>query len=192
MHTTSRVAVAGMLVGLISSLPRLAPQDPAKPAPEKPAPARAAAKAEDVASIDAILGALYGCISGPVGQARDFARMRSLFADGARLLPTRLRGNGLAVRALSVDDYVNMAGDNLVQVGFREVEITRRVDQFGGIAQVFSTYASYRGDEKEPFARGINSIQLSFDGKRWWVQSILWQDESAAHPIPATFLPAPK
>ncbi len=190
MHTTSRVAVVGMLLGLLSSLPRLAPQDPAKPAQDKPA--RAAAKAEDVASIDAILGALYGCISGPVGQARDFARMRSLFADGARLLPTQARGDRLAVRALSVDDYVNMSGDSLVQMGFREVELTRRVDQFGGIAQIFSTYASYRGDEKQPFARGINSVQLSFDGKRWWVQNILWQDESAAHPIPAAFLPTPK
>lgn len=190
MHVRNLIAVVGLLTGLVSLSPADAAQDPARQ--ESKPPSRPDAKPEDVASIDAILGALYASISGPVGQARDFARMRSLFADGARLLPTQERGKAFVLRALSVDDYVTLAGENLQKIGFREVEIARRVDAFGAIAQVFSTYASYRGEETAPFARGINSVQLSFDGKRWWVQSILWFGESDQHAIPAEFLPGAK
>jgi uncharacterized protein (DUF779 family) len=27
------------------------------------------------------------------------------------------------------------------------------------------------------------------DGKRWWIASATWQDESARHPIPKEYLP---
>jgi len=54
---------------------------------------------------------------------------------------------------------------------------------------VFSTYESRRtlNDEK-PFMRGINSFQLWYDGKRWWVITILWQGESPDTPIPEKYI----
>jgi hypothetical protein len=36
--------------------------------------------------------------------------------------------------------------------------------------------------------RGINSIQLFNDGKRWWILSIYWQHESKQHPLPKEYL----
>ncbi len=41
----------------------------------------------DVASMDAIVSALYDVISGPRQQPRDWSRMRLLFAPGARVIP---------------------------------------------------------------------------------------------------------
>lgn len=52
------------------------------------APATIAADPTDVASADAIVAALYDVISGPAGQKRNWDRFRSLFAPGARLIPT--------------------------------------------------------------------------------------------------------
>ena len=51
--------------------------------------------------------------------------------------------------------------------------------------QIFSTYES-RHDAKDakPFARGINSFQLYYDGSRWWVVTILWQEETPENPLP--------
>ena len=44
--------------------------------------------------------------------------------------------------------------------------------------------------ELEPIhLRGINTLQLMFDGKRWWIVSLMWQAESADMPLPATYLP---
>ena len=90
---------------------------------------------------------------------------------------------------MTPDDYVSRSGPFLEKNGFHEREMARHVDQFGNIAQVFSTYQSFhKKDDKEPFMRGINSFQLLNDGKRWWVLNIYWQQESAENPIPKQYL----
>ena len=74
--------------------------------------------------------------------------------------------------------------------GFFEKEVARRVERFGNIAHVFSTYESRRhADDPQPFARGINSIQLMNDRNRWWVVTVFWQAERPENPIPAKYLP---
>jgi hypothetical protein len=45
--------------------------------------------------------------------------------------------------------------------------------------------------EKPKQSRGVNSIELYFDGARWWISSVMWQSEDEEHPIPATLLPSP-
>src|SRR5438552_15817010 len=68
----------------------------------------------DVASADAIIAALYDVISGPAGQARDWNRFRSLFARGARLIPSR-RAQGEPPRpvVLTPDEYAQRAAPGL-------------------------------------------------------------------------------
>jgi hypothetical protein len=149
------------------------------------------AKPEDVGSIDAIIAALYDVISGPAGQARDWNRMRSLFIPGGRLMPTAVRPDGSVVtRMMEVNDYIATSGPMLERVGFSEREIARRVEQFGHIAHVFSTYEG-RMETEPTVIRGINSIQLLNDGTRWWVVSVYWESERPDNPLPAQYLPAP-
>lgn len=150
-----------------------------------------AARAQDVASIDAIVRALYDVISGPAGE-RDWARFRSLFLPGARLVPasTRNRPEGRPVTILTVEDYIQRTGAFFRQSGFFEQESARRTERFGNIAHVFSTYESRRAAaEPEPFARGLNSIQLVQDQGRWWVANITWDEERPDNPIPANYRP---
>jgi hypothetical protein len=159
-----------------------------------PAPAGAPAPAPrpaDVASVDAILTALYDVISGPAGQKRDWDRMRSLFAPNARLIPTGKRQDGsYGMRVWDVEQYIATAGAGLETNGFFEKEIARKQERYGNVVHAFSTYESRRAaaDEK-PFARGINSIQLWNDGQRWWVVSVFWEGERPDNPIPAGYLP---
>ena len=90
---------------------------------------------------------------------------------------------------LDVDGSIARTREYREKTGFFETEIARRTEQFGSIAHVWSTYESrHAKDEAKPFMRGINSIQLFFDGDRWSIVSISWQHESAADPIPATYL----
>lgn len=143
----------------------------------------------DVASIDAIVAALYDVISGPVGQPRDWNRLRSLFIPGGRMIPVGERADGSAgMRLMEVNDYIALSGQLLVEKGFQERELARRSERFGKIAHVFSTYEGrLAGDEHA--VRGINSIQLMHDGKRWWVVSIMWQAENPKLGLPAEYLP---
>jgi len=155
-----------------------------------PTPEAILPKAEDVASMDSVMKATYDVISGPAGQKRDWGRMRSLFAPRAMLgAAVKTQKGELRYVPMSVDDYIKQAGPYLETHGFFERELSRHVDTFGNIAQVFSTYESKNKiDDKKPIERGINSFQLFNDGKRWWVVSIYWQGEDPTTPIPKKWL----
>lgn len=185
--TVARGARAAILAAALGTLSPavLAAQAGATPAPPP------AAKAEDVSSPEAILTALYDVISGPAAQARDWNRFRSLFAPGARLIPTRLRPDGGAsATAITPDDYATTIGPRLEQNGFFEREIHKTVEQFGNVMHAFSTYESRRkADDAQPFSRGINSIQLLKDGNRWWIVTVYWDSERPGNTIPAKYLP---
>jgi hypothetical protein len=145
----------------------------------------------DVASIDAVITAAYDVISGPAGKKRDWDRERSLYYPGARLIPTAKPGtnDGLAPQILDVEGFIARVEPYFAEHGFFEKETARRTEQFGHIAQVWSTYESrHDADDPEPFGRGINTIQLFYDGNRWWIVNIFWQQESAEDPIPEKYL----
>lgn len=149
----------------------------------------------DVASLDAIMKAVYDVISGDAGKPRDWDRFRSLFHKDARLIPSgkNAQTGVIAARVLTPEDYVTRSGPVLEKDGFHERELARHVDQYGNIAQVFSTYHAFRkSTDKDPFLRGINSFQLLNDGKRWWVLTIYWQAETSDNPIPKAFLKSSK
>jgi hypothetical protein len=147
-------------------------------------------RAADGDSIDSLTRAVYDAISGPAG-ARDWARFRSLFAEGARLIPIRVTQGSAAPAVMSVEDYVQRAGANFEKNAFYEAEASRRVETFGNIAHVFSTYESRRAPGEKPFARGINSFQLVKDGNSWKVMTILWDSEREGNPIPEKYLAGP-
>jgi hypothetical protein len=140
------------------------------------------AKPEDVKSLDSILVAIYDVISGPAGD-RDWNRFRSLFVPEARLTSATKKKDG-SIFLTDVEGYARGAGAYFKTHAFYESAIVNRVERFGNIAQVFSSYASRNAPNEKPFARGINSIQLFNDGSRWWVISILWDEESPNNPLP--------
>lgn len=145
----------------------------------------------DVASIDSIMKAVYDVISGEAGQARDWDRFRTLFHKDARMIPSgKNQTTGVTgANALTPEDYIKRVDPVFAKDGFFEREMARRVEQYGNIAHVFSTYESFRkAGEKTPFMRGINSFQLLNDGKRWWVVTIFWLGETPENPIPKQYL----
>lgn len=153
------------------------------------------ALASDVESIDAVITATYDVISGPAGKKRDWDRERSLFVPGARLIPTAVEPGrndvDLAPQILDIEGYIARVEPLLEKEGFYEKEIAQRVEHFGHIAHVWSTYESRRDlSDAQPFMRGINSIQLFYDGVRWWIVTIYWQQESLVDPIPAKYVAA--
>ena len=107
------------------------------------------------------------------------------------VVPASTRIYQQAIKEGMVEEFIRASEPALRQQGFFESEIHRRVERFGAIAQVFSTYESRRAPGDKPFARGINSIQLLDDGQRWWVVTVFWQAETQDNPLPAEMLKSP-
>lgn len=183
------VAAVWFAVAIASTANAQTPTPTPTPTPSaSAAPAIPAANPADVATMDSIVAALYDVISGGPGP-RNWDRFRSLFVPGARMIPTGRRQNEVGTRVMTPDDYAARSGPFLEKNGFYEREISRRTEKFGNIAHVFSTYESrHAKDDEKPFARGINSIQLMNDGKRWWIVTVFWQGEDEQNPLPAEYL----
>jgi hypothetical protein len=188
---TAVFILCGLAIAMAQEKSQPAPVPSPMPKPlanEKPAAPMA--NPADVASIDSIVAAVYDVISGPAGKKRDWDRMRSLFAPGARLIPTGPRPTGgYGSRVLTVDEYIERSSGFFEKEGFFETEVARQTEQFGQIAHAFSTYESrHAPDDAKPIQRGINSFQLMNDGKRWWVMTIFWQGEDEKTPLPEKYL----
>jgi hypothetical protein len=164
----------------------VSPRTPKGAASTEGLPAKADPK--DVNSIDAIVAGLYDVISGPPGE-RNWQRFHSLFTGHAVLATVAKKDGETRQEIMTTDDYVRLAGPYFLKEGFFEREAARKLQTFGNIAHLFSTYESRHTSEGAPFARGINSIQLLNDGQRWWVLSILWDEEGAGNPIPSEYQP---
>jgi hypothetical protein len=164
-------------------------QTAAQSNPSATAAPTVAARPSDVASVDAIIAALYDANTILVDQKRDADRFRSLFVPGARLMPTAGSGTGnRVIRIQTVEDYVRQASSGPPRHGFSEREIARTSQAFGNIVQAFSTYETHRDSTDTHPVRGINSIQLFTDGTRWWVVGVLWDNERPDKRIPPEYL----
>jgi len=179
-----RGAAAAMLTaasGAMAQLPQPVHTAPAQPAVSKEA---------DGASVDSTVSALYEVISGPAGAPRNWNRMRALFAPDAKLMVIQPgRDGGYGLRTMTVEDYISRNMSAFNTGGFYEREIARTTDAFGQLVHVFSTYELLRSpNDPKPFMRGINSIQLAFDGKRWWIANLVWRAEDAGLALPERYL----
>src|SRR5262249_55351715 len=88
------------------------------------------ANPQDVASVDAIIAALYDVISGPAGD-RNWDRFRSLFIPEGRLTAIRVDKEGkISYAMMSADDYVNRAGPRFKERAFFETEASRKTEAF--------------------------------------------------------------
>ena len=152
----------------------------------------------DAASVDSIVAALYASVSHAPDASPDFERMRGIFLYVGMLVPPAKPGEEIKVTDVdgSAERYQKSVAARKEKAeaasGFFEREIARRADCFGNVCQVFSTYESrHAASDATPFQRGINSIQLVRDGKRWWIASVAWDVEKPENAIPAQYLPKP-
>jgi hypothetical protein len=140
-----------------------------------------------------VVRALYEVISGAADTSRDWARLQRLFSPSGRLRVQFTPPEGAPqTRSWTPEEFAREAEEDYrSRGGFWEREIHQRVERFGSIAQVWSVYESRQGSPaSEPFARGINSIQLVHQEDGWAIDSLLWDIEQPHNPISAEYLPS--
>ncbi len=133
----------------------------------------------DEEKIGAVIDEMYAMFSGPAGP-RDWSRQAHSFLPDARQVRTWVDEQGRPKRlAMSLDDYAANTSPFFEDNDFYEVETARRIDLFGNIAHVWSSYeARTAPDAKNVERRGINSIQLFRDPDAGWrIIHMIWDNE---------------
>jgi hypothetical protein len=143
-------------------------------------------EAEDLKAIGAAVDEMYAMISGPKGP-RDWSRQANCFHPAARQIRTSLDEIGRPVmKMMSLEQYARDTTPYFATNDFHEIEIGRRIDLFGNIAQVWSAYEARRApDDAAPERRGINSIQLFRDAEAGWrIVAMIWDNEREGVEVP--------
>lgn len=181
MNRLSLLSLLGILFGVAFFLPAAG----AQAAPGRSATAAAACPA--TATLDQLIHALYASVSGPADQDRTC--FRDVMLPDARLMPLVKGPDGtVAPRVLTVDEWIDRVRRR-GSAGFYERQVKGITEAFGNLGHVWSTYETRPTPDGKVEARGINSIQAAFDGKRWRIVSILWLAETDSEKVPEKYLP---
>ena len=138
-------------------------------------------KTLDLTSISSVIDAMYAMVSGPAGP-RDWRQQKTIFHPDARQTRTGVDAEGKPwLKMMSLDDYAADTTAFFAANDFYEIEVARRIHEFGNIAHVWSVYEARRApNEKTPERRGINSIQLYKNERgHWQIISMIWDNERA-------------
>lgn len=147
-------------------------------------------------SIDEVLNTLYDCISGPPG-GQDWKQDREIYHPRCVLVRTRIEEGSPVAYPFSFDEFVEATKPILKDVSFYEIEIGRKVEIFGQIAHVYSSYEARETPEHPHIQfRGVNMIHLWNDGiggdgkpnGRWWIMGIIWDNEREGLDLPKEWL----
>ncbi len=142
---------------------------------------------QDLGTPEAIVSAFFASGSGPAGP-RDFERMRSLFAPGARLITIRRPPAATATpNSRSIDQYVDESRSYLAANGNFESIKKVWIEQYANLAHVFCSFEARKSPSGEVSYRGVGSFQLMWDGSRWWILTAYWQGERPGEPLPGRY-----
>jgi len=129
-------------------------------------------------SVNGLITSVYDLISGPAGP-RNWEKLRAFCLPSATFISIKIRPDGAEEYFNgTMDDYIEMISPVLENTDYYENEIERSVQSSDNIANVFSTYESFLYEKEATInQRGVNSFQMIFLNKRWWIANILWKNE---------------
>jgi len=178
----SRRAIGPAVLTLALAWPAVAQDRPGSPAVDEAARTPAG-----------LVEALYDMASFGPGPEPDWDMFRDAFLEDAVVVFSP-RG-ATPMRVMDVDafirDWMEFFRDaGLEGRGFHESIARMKVDQFGGLAHAWVIFEPRIGEEPPARQlRGLDSIELSFDGMRWWIAAITTDFEGPGQTIPADLVP---
>lgn len=170
--------LASAVLFLLLAMPSVRAQTPSGSWPI-PAP-------EDVQTLDGIMRAYYEVVSGPAGATMNWDRDKSLHVPGAQVVITQAAGDSLRINKVSISEWHASSGP-VQQRGFFEYEVARQVRQHGSTVHVWSTYESRSALDGPVTGQGVNSIEMIWDGSRYWITS--WTFDGRGTPVPLEYQP---
>ena len=148
-----------------------------------------ASSTSHVSTLDGIMKAYYETGNGPAGQPRQWARDRTLYISDVNFIVFMDENCRPVARNFNYQEFADMANPSQVKNGFYEHEIHRVTYRYGNWAHVMSTSEGRRSESGPVTGRGIDNLDLFWDGTHWWITYVSIVEERANEPFPKKYLP---
>ena len=140
-----------------------------------------------VKSINGIVKEMLRLISGEKGKSRNWEVFRNLFLPTANFIVLNHNDSfPQPVDSVNLEGFIKLMHDQYYDDGYLEYEISKVVNEYNGIANVFQTY--YGKDSENREEKGINSYQLVYFNHRWWIANVVWVGDSNGVKVPKKYL----
>lgn len=119
---------------------------------------------------------LFKAISFERGNPPNMHKIKALFIEGGILI----NYNEEIPQIFHVEKFIDHFNDLYQQGvvnGLEDREVYHKTKVYDRIAHRYSFYEARMSPNDEPFATGINSIQLIKMGEHWKVSSMAWNDD---------------
>jgi hypothetical protein len=144
---------------------------------------------DEVSTLDGIIKAYYDVVTVKKGEKVSYTRDSLLHVPNALVgIAQKGKDGKVTLKLVTLKQFHQNYDANLEKDGFYEKEISRKVENFGAIYHVWSTYETRNLADGPVIERGINSIELYFDGTRFWILSWIFDNESKEQQIPEKYL----
>jgi hypothetical protein len=125
---------------------------------------------DDVGTLDGIIKAYYDVVTVKKGEKVSYERDSLLHIQGVRVGSAGIDAKGMPVlHYTSLKEYHRESDAYMEKNGFYERETSRTVQSIRNIYHVWSAYESRYEAGGKVIAQGVNSIELYYDGKRYWI-----------------------
>ncbi len=139
-------------------------------------------------SIDGLIAEVHRLVSRAPGESAQLEALRNLFLPTAQLTVLNHPVDSMAVlvETVSIDEFLELLQDPYYEAGYVEYETGKIIEEYNGLATVFSSF--YSKDSEGQEGRGINSYQLVYVDDRWWIANLIWTTDSNGVEIPKKYL----
>jgi hypothetical protein len=138
----------------------------------------------DVDTIAHICRVSYETISGPARHPWPWDRDRTLYMPQAIFVNNYVEHGQVKTLVETPEDYRR----RFTETGQYETEIGRHIERYGNVAQVRSVSVARDTPDGPVTSRWVNYFQLYWDGTRWWIAAMVWDQERPGLPIPESWI----
>lgn len=125
---------------------------------------------DDVGTLDGIIKAYYDVVTVKKGQKVSYERDSLLHIPEVRVGSAGIDAKGSPVlHYTTLKQYHRESDAYMEKDGFYEHETAREVKSVRNIYHVWSTYEERHEAGGKIIGQGVNSIELYYDGKRFWI-----------------------
>ena len=123
-------------------------------------------------SIEKITNETLHLVSVKKGEQIDTAAFRKLFLPTAHFTVVG-EDNGQQIHeTMSLNEFIETLTDEYYSKGYFETKKGEIIEEYNGIAQVIQSFYGEDSDGIRDY--GVNSYQLVYSNKRWWIANMIW------------------